>query len=44
MHDDCSAVHAELDRVGASFAKTGARDYISVQLGLDQGEVARAAA
>jgi hypothetical protein len=33
--NDRSAVHAELDRVGASFRKAGARDYISVQLGID---------
>jgi hypothetical protein len=36
MPDDRSPVFAELDRVGASFAKAGARDYISVQLGLDE--------
>jgi hypothetical protein len=31
-----SPLLAELDRVGASFAKAGAADYISVQLGLDE--------
>jgi hypothetical protein len=34
--DDCSPVIAELDRVGASFRKAGVRDYISVQLGIDE--------
>jgi hypothetical protein len=32
---DRSLVYAELDRVGASFRKAGAREYISVQLGLE---------
>ena len=36
MPDDRSPVFAELDRVGASFAKAGARDYVSVQLGVDE--------
>jgi hypothetical protein len=36
MRDDRSPVFAELDRVGASFARAGARDYVSVQLGLDE--------
>jgi len=31
-----SPIHAELDRVGASFSKAGAAGYISVQLGLDE--------
>src|SRR6478672_7163514 len=31
-----SLVHAELDRVGASFRKVGTQDYISVQLRLDE--------
>jgi len=31
-----SLVHAELDRVGASFRKVGTKDYISVQLRLDE--------
>jgi hypothetical protein len=31
-----SGVHAELERVGASFRKAGARDYVSVQLGVDE--------
>jgi hypothetical protein len=34
--DDRSPVRAELDRVGASFRKAGAPDYISVQLGVDE--------
>ena len=34
MLEDRSPIHAELDRVGASFRKAGAADYISVQLGL----------
>ncbi len=33
---DRSPLRAELDRVGASFAKAGAADCISVQLGLDE--------
>jgi len=36
MHNQRSPVHAELDRVGASFSKGGTRDYISVQLGLEE--------
>jgi hypothetical protein len=36
MPEDRSPVHAELDRVGASFAKVVAAGYISVQLGLDE--------
>ena len=36
MRDDRSPVLAELDRVGASFGKAGTRDYISVQLGIDE--------
>ena len=32
-----SPVDAELDRVGASFRKAGAAGFISVQLGLDEG-------
>jgi hypothetical protein len=31
-----SPVRAELDRVGASFRKAGTRDYISVQLALEE--------
>jgi hypothetical protein len=34
--NDRSPVQPELDRVGASFAKAGPRDYISVQLGIDE--------
>jgi hypothetical protein len=36
MSDHRSPVFAELDRVGASFGKAGTRDYISVQLGVDE--------
>jgi hypothetical protein len=36
MEREPSAIHAELDRVGASFRKAGARDYVSVQLGVDE--------
>ncbi len=35
-HDDRSPVFAELDRVGASFGKAGTRDYVCVQLGVDE--------
>lgn len=34
--DDRSPVFAELDRVGASFSKAGAANFISVQLGVDE--------
>jgi hypothetical protein len=34
--DDRSPLYAELDRLGASFRKAGARDYISVKPGLDE--------
>jgi hypothetical protein len=34
--DDRSPLYAELDRVGASFRKASAPDYISVQLGRDE--------
>jgi hypothetical protein len=34
--DDRSPIFAELDRVGASFRKAGARDSVSVQLGIDE--------
>jgi hypothetical protein len=33
---DPSPLRAELDRVGASFAKAGAADCISVQFGVDE--------
>ena len=33
--DERSPIHAELDRVGASFRKAGTANYISVQLGMD---------
>jgi hypothetical protein len=36
VEPDRSPLRAELDRVGASFAKAGTRDYISVQLGVDE--------
>jgi hypothetical protein len=35
MQTDRPPVFAALDRVGASFAKAGTADYISVQLGLE---------
>jgi hypothetical protein len=34
--DDRSPLVAELDRVGAPFAKAGATAYVSVQLGLEE--------
>ena len=34
--NDRSPIHAELDRVGASFRKAGASDYISVLQGIDE--------
>ena len=34
--DDRSPIFAQLDRVGASHRKAGTRDYISVQLGVDE--------
>jgi len=34
--DADSPIHAELDRVGASFRKAGTRDYISVQAGVSE--------
>jgi hypothetical protein len=34
--EDRSPIHAELDRVGASFRTAGADGYISVQLGIDE--------
>jgi hypothetical protein len=34
--DDRSPIFPELDRVGASRRKAGARDYVSVQLGVDE--------
>lgn len=34
--DDRSPLRAELDRVGASFAKAGAANYITVQRGIDE--------
>jgi hypothetical protein len=36
MLADQSPIHAELDRVGASFAKAGTDRYISVQLGVEE--------
>jgi hypothetical protein len=36
MADERSPILAELDRVGASFRKAGAANYISVQLGVDE--------
>ena len=36
MPDDRSPVFAELDRVGASFAKAGSADCIRVQFGVDE--------
>jgi hypothetical protein len=36
MEPDRSPLRAELDRVGASFAKAGAAKCISVQLGVDE--------
>jgi hypothetical protein len=36
VETDRSPLRAELDRVGASFAKAGTRDYISVQSGVDE--------
>ena len=36
VETDRSPLRAELDRVGASFAKAGVADCISVQLGVDE--------